>query len=172
MQRDIWDTGDEHSSPALLRLFLSKLSCRRLSTSPVFSSGVVMGRLPVRRRLQIYLPAFLLALMMQIIAPIDASWATASSLSDPLAAFDGVAICHTGSGESDNQSDPTGHHAHAGACALCCLVHAGPPLGSPKIAVAVPYRSSTPVVWSIAAQELRDPRSGGHAQARAPPSNS
>lgn len=131
-----------------------------------------MGRLAVRRRLQIYFPAFLMALMMQIIAPIGVSWATASSLSDPLAAFGGTVICHTGSGEADNQPDPTGHRAHAGACALCCLVHAGASLDTPKIALTVPYRPSLTVAWYSAAQELRDSRSVGRAQARAPPSNS
>ncbi|MBH5388583.1 DUF2946 domain-containing protein [Bradyrhizobium diversitatis] len=126
----------------------------------------------MRQRLQIYFPAFLMALMMQIIAPIGSSWATAASLSDPLAAFGSVAICHTSGGEADSQSDQTGHHARAGACALCCLVHAGATLDTPGIAVAVPYRSPLPVVWHAATQELRNDRNGGHAQARAPPSNS
>ena len=127
----------------------------------------------MRRRLQIYLPAFLLALMMQIIAPIGASWATASALSDPLAAFGGATICHTGGGEADSQSDQSPHQAHDGACALCCLVaHAGASPQTPKIAVAALYRSSTAVVWHSAARDLRESRSAKHARARAPPSNS
>lgn len=128
-----------------------------------------MRRSPVRQRLQIHLAAFLMALMMQIIAPIGASWATASALSDPFAAFGGAAICHTAGGEADNQ---TGQHTHDGDCALCCLVHAGASLDTLKVALAVPYRSPLPVVWRDASQELRNSRSGGHAQARAPPSNS
>ncbi|MET4254760.1 hypothetical protein ABIA88_009008 [Bradyrhizobium sp. LA6.4] len=114
----------------------------------------------------------MMALMMQIIAPIGASWATASSLSDPLAAFAGATICHNAGGEADNQPDQTGHHAHDGACALCCLVHAGASLDTPKTAFAEPYRSSLPVVWYNVDQQLRNSRSSGHAQARAPPSNS
>ena len=148
------------------------MSYSRLSMNSMISLGIVTERLPVRRRLQIYLPAFLLALMMQIIAPIGASWATASSLSDPFAAFGGAPICHTAGADTDNQSDQTGHHAHDGACALCCLVHASASLDTPKIAVAVPYRCSQPVVWHNVTQELPDARSGKHAQARAPPSNS
>ena len=62
-----------------------------------------------RRRLHIYLPAFLIALMMQIIAPIGASWATAASLSGPLGAFGGAVICHTAAAGTDSQSDRTGH---------------------------------------------------------------
>jgi len=170
-QRDIWDTVEEHSC---LRCFAVSLARRVIVDSLSahhYSLGVVTGRLPVRRRLQIYLPAFLMALMMQIIAPIGASWSAASSLSDPLAAFGGVAICHTAGGEGDNQSDQTGHHGD-GACAVCCLVHAGASLDTPKIPVCVPYRPSLPVVWQNVAQELLDSRSSGHAQARAPPSNS
>ncbi|UPT91875.1 DUF2946 family protein [Bradyrhizobium barranii subsp. apii] len=110
---------------------------------------------------------------MQIIAPIGASWATASALSDPLAAFGGAAICHSVATEADSQSDQTSHHVHDSACALCCLVaHAGASLSTPKIAIAVPYRSSLAVVWHNAAQDLRDSESGRHARARAPPSNS
>ncbi|HXH44949.1 MAG TPA: DUF2946 domain-containing protein [Bradyrhizobium sp.] len=126
----------------------------------------------MRQRLHIYFPAFLMALMMQIIAPIGSSWATAARLSDPLAAFGGVAICHTPGGEADSESDQTGHRVHDGACALCCLVHAGATLDTPEIAVAVPYGSPLPVVWHAATQELRNDRNGGHTQARAPPPNS
>lgn len=126
----------------------------------------------MRQRLQIYLPAFLMALMMQIIAPIGSSWATAARLSDPLAAFGSIAICHTAGGAADSQPDPTGQHVHDAACALCCLVHAGATLETPEIAVAVPYRSPLPVVWHAATHQLRNDRNGGHAQARAPPSNS
>lgn len=124
----------------------------------------------MRRRSQIYLPAFLLALMMQIIAPIGASWATASSLSDPFAAFGGAEICHNAGWEDDNQSDQT-HHAHDGACALCCLAHAAASLDTPTTPIAVPYRFALPVIWHDAAQDPRHSASGRHAQARAPPSN-
>ena len=127
----------------------------------------------MRQRLPIYLPAFLMALMMQIIAPIGASWAMASVLSDPLATFGGATICHSVGEETNNQPDQTGHHVHDGACALCCLVvHAGASLDTPKISVAVPYRSSSTVVWHNMAQDLLGRLSTSHAKARAPPSNS
>ncbi|MBR1219338.1 DUF2946 domain-containing protein [Bradyrhizobium sp. U87765 SZCCT0131] len=112
-----------------------------------------------------------MALMMQIIAPIGASWATAARLSDPLAAFGNAAICHTEGGETNGQSAPVGPHAHDGACALCCLAHAVASPDAPKTEIGVPYRSSSPVVWRNVAPEPRDSREGRHAQARAPPSN-
>jgi Protein of unknown function (DUF2946) len=129
----------------------------------------------MRRRLQVYLPVFLMALMVQILAPIGASWAAASNLSNPLAAFGSAAICHSGGSEADdaaNQPGRTGHHVHDG-CALCCLAHAGNSMDAPsKAAFAELYRSSLRVVWYDAEPRLRDSRGSGHAQARAPPSNS
>ena len=138
---------------------------------PATRLDFVTGRVPVRRRLQIQLPVFLMALMMQIIAPIGASWAMASSLSDPFAAFGGAAICHNAGAEADNQPDQN-RHTHDGACTLCCLVHAAAALDTPNIPIAVAYRFSLPVVWHNVAQELRNSAGSRHAQARAPPSNS
>ena len=135
-------------------------------------SGIVTGLLSVRRRLQIYLPVFLIALMVQIFAPISASWAAASSLSDPLAAFGGAAICHGGGSEADGQTDQpgqTGHHEH-NVCALCCLAYAGNSIDAPKAAFTAPHRLSLRVIWYDAEQQPRDTRKNGSAQARAPPS--
>ena len=110
----------------------------------------------------------MLALVVQILAPIAACWAAGIAASDPLAA---AVICHDVSGQADNQADqPVGHHAHDGACALCCAVHAGTSPDTPSaITVAEPSRRSLRVVWQDPASELRDSRTSGHAQARAPP---
>jgi hypothetical protein len=107
-----------------------------------------------------------MALAVQILAPIAACWAAGIAASDPLA---GAAICHD-AGNQANQPDPAGHRAHDGACALCCLAHTGTSLETPKTTVAVPYRHSLRVVWHDVTRELRDSRTDGHAQARAPPS--
>jgi hypothetical protein len=128
----------------------------------------------MRRRLQKFLPIVLLALVVQILAPIAACWAAGIAASDPLAALGAAAICHDASGEAANpanQPDQTGHHAHDGACALCCLAgHAGPSMDAPKAAAdAELFRSSLRVVWHSVATELRDSRSSGHTQARGPP---
>jgi hypothetical protein len=126
----------------------------------------------MRRKLQIYLPFFMMALMVQIFAPISASWAAAFSLSDPFAALADAAICDGSgqAGDTANQPGQTGHHVHDG-CALCCLAHAGHSMDTPKAAFAEPYRSSLRIVWVDIEQQSRDSRNSGHAQARAPPSN-
>ncbi|HEY3678961.1 MAG TPA: DUF2946 domain-containing protein [Bradyrhizobium sp.] len=126
----------------------------------------------MRRRLRKFLPIVMLALAVQILAPIAACWATGIAVSDPLAALGAAAICHA-SGEADNQAnqpDQSGHHAHDGACALCCLAHAGASMDTPKTVSAEPFRHSLRVVWHDVASELRDSRTGGHPQARGPPS--
>jgi hypothetical protein len=124
----------------------------------------------MRRRLRKFLPIVMLALAVQILAPIAACWAAGIAASDPLGA---AAICHDASGAAGNQADQpdqTGHHAHDGACAMCCLAHAGASLDTPNTVIAAPYRHPLRVVWQDVTRQLRDARSSGHAQARAPPS--
>jgi hypothetical protein len=111
-----------------------------------------------------------LALVVQILAPIAACWAAGIVASDPLRDFGAAAICH-GGGQADHQPGPTGDHIHDGACALCCAAaHAGTSPDTPSATtVAEPSRHSLRVVWQDIASELRDSRTSGHAQARAPP---
>jgi cytochrome c5 len=111
-----------------------------------------------------FLPIVLMALAVQILAPIAACRAAGIVASDPLAA---ATICHDASNQAD-QPGQTGRHAHDSTCALCCLAHAGISLDAPKTAVAAPYRHALPVVWHDVDPELRDSRTSGHAQARAP----
>jgi Protein of unknown function (DUF2946) len=121
----------------------------------------------MRRRLQKFLPVVLLALLVQVLAPIAATWASATS--DPLQA---VPICHSGStgsggaGVPDNNV-PGSQHA---ACDLCCLVQAGGALDAPKvIAVTTPYRPAVSVVWQERTAEPTRSLVGSNTQARAPP---
>jgi hypothetical protein len=120
----------------------------------------------MRRRLRKFLPIVLIALMVQILAPIGACWAASIAASDPLqTAF----ICHDAS--ASNQTDQTGGHpAHDGSCSLCCVVHAGAPIDVPQAVVATPYRQPERVIWRDITPDLFGFRAGSHAQARAPPS--
>ena len=61
----------------------------------------------MRRRLQKFLPIVLIALVVQILAPIAACWATGMAASDPLqAAF----ICHDNAASLPAQGDQGGEH--------------------------------------------------------------
>jgi len=121
----------------------------------------------MRRQLQKFLPIVLIALAVQILAPIAASWAAAIASSDPLQAAE---ICHNlpgSSGQTDQGGDP---HAHDGACLICCAVQASAALDAPRpAAFAVPYRQVTLVVWHMAARHASLARNGSNTQARAPP---
>ena len=121
----------------------------------------------MRRQLQKFLPIVMIALAAQILAPIAASWAAALAGSDPL---QGAEICHSlpaGSGQTDPGTDP---HAHDGACLICCAVHASAALDTPpQVALSVPYRQTTRVVWRGAARDVSSTRHRSTTQARAPP---
>jgi Protein of unknown function (DUF2946) len=119
----------------------------------------------MRRRFQKFLPIILIALVVQILAPIGATWAAAIAAADPL---NGAPICHGGQGGVPH-GDQNGR-AHDGACSACCVAQAGASLDTPKATTsAVPYRVATRVIWRNEALVLWPARAGSHAQARAPP---
>jgi hypothetical protein len=126
----------------------------------------------MRRRLRKYLPIVLMALAVQILAPIATCWAAAIAVSDPLhAAF----ICHdngaSAQGPADIQDGQTGQpRAHHGCCSVCSVANTGAPIDSPQAAaVTTPYLQSKRMVWIERAPDLFGSRAGSHAQARAPP---
>ena len=119
----------------------------------------------MRRRLRKFLPIVLIALVVQIFAPIGATWAASITTSDPL---------HVGSICSglaaSGQADQTGQHrAYDGCCSVCTVFHTGVSLHAPQATVATPYRQFLRVVWFERAPDLFGRRTGSHAQARAPP---
>src|ERR1700761_3620697 len=101
----------------------------------------------MRRRLLKYLPIVVIALMVQILAPIAACRAASIAASDPL---DAVFICHDGAaatGQSDHSDDPSGSHSHdCGSCLLCGL-HGQALVDPPHVAVAAPIRHANRVSW-------------------------
>jgi len=122
----------------------------------------------MRRRLQKFLPIVLIALMVQILAPIGACWAAAMAVSDPLAATE---ICHSDLGQGSGTGDQSGsHRVHDGACTICCAAQASAALDPPRhIAVAVPHRETSRVIWRDQGAVFSASRPGSNAQARAPP---
>ncbi|WP_407174712.1 DUF2946 domain-containing protein [Bradyrhizobium sp. STM 3562] len=121
----------------------------------------------MRRRLQKFLPVVLIALAVQVLAPIAACWAAALAASDPLPLAE---ICHS-IGDASGQDDQGGHPAHDGACAMCCLLQASGSVDAPRMfTVWTPYRQPTVVVWREPTSGFSALRTGSNAQARAPPS--
>jgi hypothetical protein len=123
----------------------------------------------MRRRLAKFLPIVLIALAVQILAPIGACWAAAVAVSDPLLAAE---ICHRDPVSVSGQTDQSGEHhrGHDGACSICCAAQAGVSVDTPQaIIVAAPYRDVARVVWRGHSLALSKFRSGSNAQARAPP---
>lgn len=126
----------------------------------------------MRRRLRKFLPIVLIALVVQILAPIAACWAAVVAASDPLYAAE---ICHDSAGsaasQTGNPAGQTGDHVHDGVCCLSCAAHTAASLDSPQpTTVAAPYRQPERVVWQDRALHLSDSRAGSNAQARGPPS--
>jgi hypothetical protein len=121
----------------------------------------------MRRRLERFLPIVLLAVLVQIFAPIGATWAASIAASDPLRA---AAICHGNAASAPDQSDPSGQpRAHEGCCSVCNIVQSGAPVDAPRLAAAEPTRAVVRVIWPDAVRGLLGSRAGFHAQARAPP---
>jgi hypothetical protein len=120
----------------------------------------------MRARLQKFLPLVLLALVMQVLAPIAACLAAGQAVADPLSAS---VICHS-TGEQGGLNGQTRTPAHAGACALCCLAQANASLDSPpQAALAIPFRHAERVVWHAADVPAVVVHAGSNARARAPP---
>ena len=123
----------------------------------------------MRRRLQRFLPVVLLALVVQILAPIGAAWATAFAVSDPLR---GAEICHSLADATGGQTDQSGRHAtDDGSCSLCCVLHAASAaVDTPQPAAApVRYGSIKPVVWQERTSSCSSVHIDSGPQARAPP---
>jgi hypothetical protein len=120
----------------------------------------------MRQRSQKFLPIVLLALVMQILAPIGATWAAAIAASDPLS---GAPICHGSPNGLPSHGDQKGR-ARGGACSVCCTAQTVASLDTPKVeAAGAPYRVVARVVWRDEAPDLLPVRSGSNAQARGPP---
>jgi hypothetical protein len=125
----------------------------------------------MRRRLLKYLPIVVIALMVQILAPIAACRAASIAISDPVAA---ATICRDGAvatGQADHSTDQTGgnQHAHDCGCCLSCGSHAPALIDAPQVAVVTPVRHATRVFWHPTAELSDRSMAWSHAQARAPP---
>ena len=121
----------------------------------------------MRRRLNNFLPIVLIALLVQIFAPIGACWAASIAASDPLAA---AVICHGNAASTSGQSDQAGHRAHDGCCSVCSVLQTGASADVSQTAETIGVeRGHARVAWIEITPDRFGSRAGSHAQARAPP---
>jgi hypothetical protein len=121
----------------------------------------------MRQRLRKFLPVFLVALALQVLAPISAAFAIAVATSDPAWSAE---ICHHDS-DSPSSQGGDGNSGCEGGCPLCyAAAQADAWLNVPQLtAVAVPQGICTSVDWSKQAPGGIASRPGSNRQARAPP---
>jgi hypothetical protein len=126
----------------------------------------VLGR-TMRRRLELFIPIVVLAVLVQLIAPIAAFRAVAYATSDPLYL---ASICTETSHAA--QTDPAQtQHDHGECCAFCGAGHAvSVALASPPLIFVTLQRQYQQVSWLEDAEPMPTLRVGSNAQARAPPS--
>jgi hypothetical protein len=121
------------------------------------------------RRLEILIPIVLLAVLVQLFAPIAAFRAFAYATHDPLYMS---TICSDMSSSPDGQADPgKAQHHHGECCAFCAAGHGGAVAVDPPPLVFVSLqRRYQRVSWLEAAEAMPAVRVGSNTQARAPPS--
>jgi hypothetical protein len=133
-----------------------------------YDASGVLGKI-MRRRLEVFIPIVLLAILVQLMAPIAAFRVVANAVSDPLYM---VTIC---SGMASSQdASPTApaktQHDGANCCAVCAVGHGGAvAVDSPRLVFVILQRQYQRVAWLEAADPVSSARIGSNAQARAPP---
>jgi hypothetical protein len=122
----------------------------------------------MRRRLEAFVPIVLLAVLVQLMAPIAAFRVVAYATSDPL--YMGP-ICADMTSSSDAQSAPIKtQHSHGDCCAFCGAGHGGAiALDPPPLIFVTLQRQYQRISWLEAADPMPAIRVGSNAQARAPP---
>jgi DUF2946 family protein len=121
------------------------------------------------RRLQALIPFILLAVMVQLFAPIAAFRAVANAVSDPLYM---ATICSgMASAQDGSQTSPVKPQHGASCCGFCSVGHGGAvAVDPPPLIFAVLQRQYQLITWLEATNPIPPVRAGRHAQARAPPS--
>ncbi|HEY0218686.1 MAG TPA: DUF2946 domain-containing protein [Afipia sp.] len=124
----------------------------------------------MRRRIGTYVPIIMLAVLMQLFAPIGATWAAALAHGDPLAL---APICSPSGNHGDEDGSSGAPVSHSTCCPLCVLAHAAStaltPADAPFVALQLSYQR---VVWLTERPVPQSRARASHAQARAPPIHS
>ena len=122
----------------------------------------------MRRRLELLIPIVLLAILVQLLAPIAAFRAFANAANDPLYM---ASICSDMGGSAAAQTAPANsQHERGDCCAFCAAGHGGATaLQPPPLIFVSLQRLYQRVSWLEAADPMPAARVGSNAQARAPP---
>lgn len=120
----------------------------------------------MQRRLGRFLPIVMLAMLVQFLAPIGASWAFASAASDPLHL---AGICLSVSDTANDAGHTTQHQTANTCCTLCYMAQAATPTADPQSSFVILQRDASAVVWHNPRPEIRASVAHAYAQARAPP---
>ncbi|WP_445819632.1 DUF2946 family protein [Bradyrhizobium sp. ISRA442] len=120
---------------------------------------------PMRHRLELFLPIVVLALVMQILAPVAACWAATIAFVDPLQT---ASICHVGGGVGSGDQDRE-NLAHDGLCVVC-VSYAGAAVDAPRTHAIPPQPGEVLIVrWPDASAISASDRVGSSSRARGPP---
>ena len=123
----------------------------------------------MRRRLEHLIPIVLVAILVQLMAPIAAFRAFAYAANDPLSM---ASICSgMGTAADDAQTAPAKtQHDRGDCCAFCAGSHGGATaLAPPPLIFVTLQRQYQRLSWLEAAELMPTVRVGSNAQARAPP---
>jgi hypothetical protein len=121
----------------------------------------------MRRWLQKILPVVLAALAIQMLAQMEACWAAALAVSDPLASSP---ICHSSVNSAPAGSDQGDNPGHDDGCAMCCVLNASASGAPPLVTLATPLRREVEAVLMVYdGPDLSAGRVGSNSLARAPP---
>src|SRR3954451_15504798 len=121
----------------------------------------------MRRRLDGILPIVLLAVLVQLMAPIAAFRVVAYAVSDPL--YLAATCSEMASSQDGAQTVPGTQHHAGGCCAVCAGGHGAVALDAPASVAVELQRSYQRVAWLAPDYPLPVLRAGSNAQARAPP---
>ena len=122
----------------------------------------------MRRRLLAIVPIVLLAILVQVFAPIAAFRAFAYAANDPL--YMGSICSQMESPSGQDQTAPAGTQHDHGCCAFCAAGHGGGVAVDPPSPMAASLqRQYQRVSWLQAEDPMPTARVGSNAQARAPP---
>jgi len=126
-----------------------------------------MGSNSMRRLMGRFFPIVMIAIWVQLFAPIGASWTMAAAM-DPIGS---APICSGAASAQHDQTAPGGlPQSHPDCCSLCVIVHSGAaPLKSPAPTIVTVVRLPQQVAWLELSAVLLSGQRGSHAQARAPP---